>query len=253
MDAVLTAAQKAYDTITLYQLLYRSRPESLDGVPFISATHYFRAEGTLECIDPAAEVCGAVPPFFREFRRLPFTVLESEPDIDQRQERLELALEDVGISEKPPRRILMITNEENGPFACDLSTGLGWEGHPASIHYWGGTVEELAFQIAAHEPDVVIWCLTQSPVGVLPFPEEQTLVAHCIDAPLPAWNGALWLFCNEVNLIGSRPAGRSEFKVDRKQLLFETGDSGLPALTTTQRETFPLVRYELPHRFEVLP
>ena len=212
----------------------------------------FRATGTLDCVDPAVVVCGALPPFHREFRRLPFTILESEPDIDRRQERLELALEDVGVEKERPQRMLIITREANGPFACDLSTGLGWEGHPASIHYWGETVEELEFQLEAHRPDYVIWCLPQPPEGVLSFPAEQTIMAHSIDEPLPRWDGALWLFCDEINLVGSRPAGRTEFKVDRDQLAFEVGLSGRPSLTTLCRETFPLVRYELPHSFEVL-
>lgn len=251
MTDVLNAACSAYDRIAFYQLFYENRPETLEEVPFVSSTNYFRAAGTLDCVDPGVEICGALPPFHREFRHLPFTVLESEVDIDQRQERLELALADVGVAEDP-QRMLMITNEANGPFACDLSTGLGWEGHPASIHYWGGHVEELDFQIAAHRPDYVIWCLPQAPAGLLPFSAERTIVAHGIDAPLPRWNGALWLFCDEINLIGSRPAGRIAFKVDREQLAIEVGPSGRPCLTTLQREAFPLVRYELPNQFEVL-
>ena len=252
MDGVLAAAQNAYDQVALFRQLYRSRPRTLEEVPFISSTHYFRATGTLDCIVPDVEVCGALPPFHREFRRLPFTVLESEPDIDERQERLSQALEDVGVEDGKPKRMLMVTNEANGPFACDLSTGLGWEGHPASIHYWGGTEAELKFQIEAHQPDYVIWCLPQATQGVLPFPSEKTIVVHSIVEPLPLWDGPLWLFCDEINLIGSRPAGRAAFRVDHDLLAFEVGPSGLPCLTTLRRETFPLVRYELPNRFEVL-
>ena len=252
MNEILAAAQQAYDQVDFFRLLYRSRPRTLDEVPFISSTHYFRATGTLDCTVPGVEVCGALPPFHREFRRLQFTILESEPDIDQRQERLELALEDVGVEEEQSKRMLIITSEANGPFACDLSTGLGWEGHPASIHYWSGTVEELEFQLEAHRPDYVIWCLPQPPEGLLPFPVEQTIVVHSIDTPLPLWDGALWLFCDEINLLGSRPAGRTAFKVDREQLAFEVGSSGRPSLTTLRREAFPLVRYELPNAFEVL-
>ncbi|VGO16495.1 hypothetical protein PDESU_05086 [Pontiella desulfatans] len=252
METILGAAQQAFDRVGFFRLLYGERPERTEAVPFVGSTHYFRAEGTLDCIDPAVAICGALPPFHRGFRRLPFTVVESEADIDQRQERLERALGDVGIAEEPSRRMLMITNEANGPFACDLSTGLGWEGHPASIHYWGGTEEELGFQLAAHEPDYVVWCLPQNPTGLLPFPGEQTIVAHCIDAPLPDWQGMLWLFCDEINLIGSRPPGRTAFRVDWEQLLIEAGHSGRPAITTLKHEAFPLVRYELPNAFEVL-
>ncbi|MEI6890858.1 MAG: hypothetical protein V5783_01690 [Pontiella sp.] len=251
MDDILAAAQKAFDRVPFFRGLYRSRPCALEEVPFISSTQYFRASGTLDCIVPDIEICGALVPFHREFRRLPFTVLESEADLDTRQERLTLALTDVGLG-SDPQRILMITSEANGPFASDLSTGLGWEGHPASIHYGGDRVEELAFQLAAHRPDYVIWCLPQSPEGLLPFPVARTIVAHCIDTPLPRWNGALWLFCDEINLVGSRPAGRATFRVDTQQLAFEMGPSGRPCLTTLQREAFPLVRYELPNSFEVL-
>ena len=252
MSVILNAAQRAFDRIALYRLLYRERPEQIERVPFISSTHYFRATGTLECIDPSLEICGVLPPFHREFRRLPFTVVESDADIDLRQERLELALEDIGIQDGSKQRMLMVTTEANGPFACDLSSGVGWEGHPASIYYWNGSSEELAFQIEAHRPSIVLWCLPTSPVDLLPFPQEQTVVMHPIDAPLPNWPGAMLLFCDEINLIGSRPAGREAFKVDSAQLFVEQGHSGRPAITTLQREVFPLVRYEMPNAFEVI-
>lgn len=252
MNPVLVAAQSAFDHISFYKQLYRSRPQSLDEVPFTSSTQYHRATGTLECINQAIDPCGVLPPFHREFRRLPHTVLESEEDIEQRQERISQALEDIGIHENTPKRMLIVTTEENGPFACDLSTGLGWEGHPASIFYWGGKQEELEFQIQAHQPDILIWCLPFNPQEATEFPSEQIITVHHINHPIPEWTGPLWIFCDEINLIGSRPSGRSEFRINPKQLHIENGPAGRPCLTTLQRELFPLVRYELPSSFEVL-
>lgn len=252
MNPVLSAAQSAYEHTSFYKRLYGERPTSLEEIPFTSSTQYHRAEGTLECINPSVDPCGVLPPFHREFRRLPHTILESEPDIDQRQERLGEALEDIGICGGEPKRMLIVTTEENGPFACDLSTGLGWEGHPASIFYWNGKKADLEFQIDAHQPDRLIWCLQADPHETTNFPAQQILTIHCINQPLPEWPGPLWIFCDEVNLIGSRPTGRSTFRVNQQQLRIEPGLSGRPSLTTLQRELFPLIRYELPNAFEVL-
>ena len=250
MSYVLKAAQSAFERTLLYRRLYADMPQSLDEVRFISNTEYYRAAGTLDCIDREIEICSVLPPFQRGASRLPHTVLESDADVDARQERIQLALQDVGISEG--RRVLIVTNESNGPFSCDLSTGLGWEGVPASIYYWNGRREDLAFQLEAHRPDYVIWSLPFMPQNILDFPVDQILVAHGIDDPLPEWAGPLWLFCDEFNLIGSRPSGRSSFRVDREQLYIEAGPAGRPYLTTLRREIFPLVRYELPNAFEVL-
>ena len=251
MDAMLQAARAAYGQIPLYKMLYRECPQAPDEVPFITSTHYFRAEGTLDCI-ASEEISCVLPPFRREFRRLVHTVVESDGDVDARLDRIRLALDDVGALSSSVRRMLIVSDDSNGPFACDLSTCLGWEGFPASIHYWNGDPDELRFQLNAVAPDWLIWCRAPEAHAGCGFPMEKTILAHCIDDPLPDWSGALWLFCDEVNLIGSRPAGRTAFRVDQKQFFVESGPSGRPALTTLTRELFPLVRYELLNAFEVL-
>lgn len=251
MHPVLKAAKKAYDSIPFFNLLYGTIPKSLNEIPFISYSNYHRALGVTDCIDGTAELSGVAPPNHRDFRRMPFSILESEADIDLRQERLSHALQDIGISSAPSLRILLITDEANGPFACDLSTGLGWEGHPASIFYFTGDYDILSFQISAHRPDLLIWCLEPALLDQVDFPNSKILLAHCIDKPVPKWKGDLWLFCDEFNLIGSRPAGRTAFSIAPDQLFIEVGPSGRPSLTTLQCEVFPLVRYELANHFEV--
>lgn len=251
MDNMLQAAQTAYDHTAFYRMLYRERPKTPEDVPYITSTHYFRAEGTLDCIVPEVEISSVMPSFRRGFRRLSHTVVESDGDVDLRQERIRLALEDVGAAGKTDRRTLIVSDDANGPFACDLSTGLGWEGFPASIHYWNGDTRELRFQIQALNTDWLVWCLPFEAYGACGFPTERVILAHCVDDPLPAWSGPFWLFADEVNLIGSRPAGRTALRVDRQQFYVENGPAGRPALTTLTRELFPLIRYEFPNPFEV--
>ena len=249
MNPIVNAAQSAYERTVFYRRLYGAAPQSEEEIPFISATEYFRAAGTLDCIDRSVEICSVLPPFRRGCSRLPHTVPESDADVDRRQERIQLALQDVGAEET---RMLVVTTEANGPFACDFSTGVGWEGCPASIYYWNGSRDDLLFELEAHQPNWLVWSHSTPLPDGLNFPQERTILAHCMDDPLPAWAGAVWLFCDEVNLIGSRPAGRAEFRVDAEQFCVEIGRAGRPCLTTLAHDVFPLIRYELPHAFEVL-
>lgn len=248
-DVVLRRAQAAFDNIRFYEMLYGERPATSQAVPSISYSSYHRARGVRDCINPAVSLCGVLPPFHRAFRRLPFTIPESEGDIDRRQERLCAALADIGLT--APTRMLIVTNEANGPFACDLSTCLGWEGHPASIYYHNGDDDALAFQLKAHQPQQLIWCLHRQPPFTLNLSRDQILLAHLLDEPVPAWEGPVLLFCDELNLIGSRPAGRDGFAVDQQQFAWEKGLAGRPCITTLEQEAFPLIRYTLPNAFEV--
>lgn len=246
---ILQLAQKAYDNISFYKLAYKARPDNIDAVPMINYADYHLADGVLDCINPTAELGGTLPPFHRAFRRMPYTVMETEEDINSRQERLGNALEDLGIG--PPKKMLIITSEENGPFACDLSTGLGWEEFPASIYYHCSSNENLLFQITAHRPDWIIWCLATETIPKGCFDEHKIIIAHNLDQPVPNWAGHLLLFCDELNLLGSRPRGRNTFKVDQDQLVLEQRNEQL-CVTTRQHEAFPMVRYQLPNTFEVL-
>ena len=251
MNSVLAVAKRVFERVPFYEHLYGSDPETIEEVPFIRYSTYHRGGGVTDCIDPAVELGGALPPYHRAFRRLPFTVVESEGDIDDRQARLERALVDLSITDEQVR-ILMVTDEEHGPFACDLSTGLGWEGLPASIFYDCANPQGLNFQIMAHEPDYIIWCRPTLPPECMNFDDKKIVLAHSIDFPLPTWDGPMLLFCDEMNLIGSRPAGRREFDVDPEQIFLEPGPGGRPCLTSLIREAFPVVRYELAHDFEVV-
>lgn len=248
-NTILAAAQSAFDEVAFFRSFYSTRPCEISDVRTCSYSDYFRAAGVLECIRKMVPLSGVMPPFHRAFCRLPFSMLESEGDIDFRQERLLSAVETIGMA--MGSRLLIITDEANGPFACDLSTGLGWEGLPASIFYDMGSIDALAFQLVAHRPDWVIWCLDSSRLSALPFPSEKILLAHLVDRPIPAWDGAVWLFSDEVNLIGARAAGQSAFAVDREQFVWEKVADGRWAITTLKREVFPLVRYVLPEPFEV--
>lgn len=247
MSQVISAAQAAFDKIRFYELLYGERPESVDDVSFISYVQYFRATGVLDCIDRSATLAGVIPPFHRHVRRFPYSIVESEQDLVKRQERIVRALRDTRIADEW-KRFLIITSDENGPFACDLAVGLGWEQHVPSIFYFTGNRHDIQSQLDAHRPDYVFWCLPQSPHEYLEFPDDRIILAHHIDHPIPASPNKIWLFSDEVNLIGSRPEDRTTFDIDRSQFYIERDErSGLLHLTTLSAETLPLIRYALAH------
>lgn len=241
---VLDAARDAYRRIGFYRDFYAVEPETPEDVPFISFVEYHHAAGVSDCIDANHPLVGYVPPYHRNVRRFPFAVVECQQDLEARQERIIRALEDIGIPSGCGKRFLVVTDDAHGPFACDLAVGLGWEYLPASIWYWNGHPEDLAEQLVAHAPDLVAWCLPESPMPLLDLEKTSVLLVHHLDRPVPPPGLKTWLFTDEANLIASRPEDREVFDIDRTQFVVEVNPtSGLPHITTVKTRTMPLVRY----------
>ncbi|MBT3378626.1 MAG: hypothetical protein HN742_02530 [Lentisphaerae bacterium] len=245
---VLNAARDAYRRTAFYRDLYGTEPTTVEEVPFISFVEYHHARGTADCIDHTHQLISYIPPYHRNVRRFPFTIVESEDDLEARQERVVKALEDIGLPSGCGKRVLIVTDDAHGPFACDMEAGLGWEYLPASIWYWNGHGEDLQQQLDAHKPELIVWCLPESPPPLIPQARERLLLIHHLDRPVPAVGLKTWLFTDEANLIASRPDDREVFDIDRTQYAVEVDPrSGLPHITTIEPRTMPLVRYAIEH------
>ncbi len=241
---ILAAAQHAFQKTVLYTQLFGKVPEACETVPYISHFNYHQASGVLDCIDQDVDIIGALPPFHRNFGRFPFTVVEGGNDLILRQERIVRALIDIGIQKNSRKSILIIADDSTGPFASDLSTGLGWEQHQSSICYLNGYKKDLQDQIKAHEPDFIFWCLIQPPDDWIKMEPERIILALHIDYPIPKPKFAAWLFADEINILGSRPADRVAFDIDQEQFFIENHPvSGLPHLTTLGTVVYPFIRY----------
>lgn len=247
-QTVLEAARDAYRRIRFYRDFYAVEPATPDDVPFISFVEFHHAAGITDCIDSGHPLVGCPPPYHRNVRRFPFTVVECQQDLEARQQRVVRALEDIGVPSGCGKRILVVTDDAHGPFACDLAVGLGWEHLPASIWYWNGYAEDLAQQLDAHAPELVAWCLPEIPTRLLDLEQTRVLLIHHLDRPIPPPGLKTWLFTDEANLIASRPEDREVFDIDRTQFVVEVSPtSGLPHITTRRALTMPLVRYGIEH------
>ena len=240
----LVTAQSAFHKIQFYTELYEVCPETWNDVRFISRVQFQRARGILNCIDRTKNIAQVVPPYDRNVRRFPFTVVESAKDLQARQKRIVRALRDIGVQDGEILGFLLYADDGCGPFACDLSTGFAWEGHRASIAYFTGRREDIRFQIEAHQPDFIVWCLPYSPDQWVDLPADRVLCVLHMDYPMPCPIYPGWLFADEVNLIGSRPVGREEFAIDKEQFYLEwDAITARPSLTTLSAEMLPLIRY----------
>jgi hypothetical protein len=246
VDPLLHAAQRAWESTAFYRALYGARPKCLDDVTFINHASYHRAHGLRDCVTSLEAINASIPPLFRDVRRLPVNVVEDEGGSEKRHVRFLRALEDLGIERGGPRqRFLLISDDSTGPFACDLSDFLGWERHQASISYIDAGNDNVHADVEAYDPEAIIVVTPFASPGDYAARRRRVIAVHGIyvpRAPDPAFDTLL--VCDEIQTIGSRPAGRDWFAYDGSQLVVEPEPSTqCPAVTVLTSSLFPVVRY----------
>ena len=254
MEPILDAAQRAYDTVALYHRLYPRRPVRGAEVPFISYVAYHHARGPLDCITDLEEALGAVPAYGRKSRRLPVTPLESGEEWTARLNRLlaglahlDLPTDDGGLG------VLLVADDATGPFAGDLSNGLGWARHRASISYIDGRGGDLPRDIEAFDPDVVLVVTPQlAPRDLAAAGRRVIAVTHVTSEAVDDRSCDRLLVCDELHVLGARRAGARRYRCDATDLVIErVPESGNLAVTTTGFTCLPLIRYGFDRPFEL--
>jgi len=251
---LLEAAQRAWQTTPFYRRLYGAPPASVEAVPFVSHVTYHRARGLSDCLAEGVEMTGALPGFQRGQRRLPVTLVEGGEDWTLRQRRLIAGLAELGIAPEGPRlNVLLVACDATGPFAGELSKGLAWERHQASILYWSGRRSELDRDIAAFAPDVVIPVTPELPPQPLAARGPRVVAIDHVeraDSGPPHFDSLL--VCDELHVLGARPRGGGAYRFDAAQLHIERDPaSGQAAVTTLGSVLFPLIRFCLGRAFDL--
>lgn len=248
MGRLLEAARRAYDQVPLYRTLYGARPRAEAEIPFISHVSYHRARGVLDCIAAEDDILGAVPAYRRKSRALPVTPLQSDEEWNDRLARLLAGLERLDILPADgPLRFLMIADEATGPFAGELSNALGWVKHQASITYHDDGKASLDGALEAFAPDVAVVVTPKLASGTLaPWGGRSVFVTHLDSEDLADRSCDRLLVCDELHVLGARPAGGRAFHCDAADLAIEREPySGQTAVTTLNFTCFPLIRYAL--------
>lgn len=247
--ALIAAAGRAFRRTRFYGELYEDEPAGLDAVPFIGPADYHRAAGLLDVVADPGSMIGVLPPYDRDAGRFPFAVPEDEAELVLRQRRIVRALMDLGIDFGASPRFLIVADDRRGPFACELAKGLYWEGFQASIGYPEGG-DEVRREVEAHDPDYVVVASGRHRRRVIERPRSRVIVVeHCSGSPVDDREFPALLYADEVDLIGSRPAGRAGFDHDAEQLRIEVDPaSGLSHVSSLQFSGFPLIRYGLGRR-----
>lgn len=244
---LLTVAREACQQTRFYNELYEVEPRETSEIPFISVSDYHRAHGILDCIVDREMMIGSIPPLHRNVSRFPFNIPEDEDELVWRQRRIVRAMHDIGVVMNSPQRFLIVADESRGPFACEISKGFYWEGHQGSLFYFNGEEVDLHQEIQHHHPDFVVLVSGQHLRNGIQQPRSSVvLVEHCSESLLHDIQYPALLYADEVDLIGSRPAGRFEFDHEDSQLLIEMNPtSGISHISKLQFSCFPLVRYNL--------
>lgn len=248
-DALIAMARKAFRQTRFFGEVYESEPTSSSQIPYLSASDYHRAAGLLDCIVDREAIVGTLPPYFKDASRFPFTVPEDEAELILRQKRIVRALKDLGVDLDASPRFLIVADGRRGPFACELAKGIYWEGFQASVSFLDGE-EDLRGEVAALEPDYVVLTCRRHLRHSIDRPHHTVmLVDHCGDPPIDDLAYPALLYADEVDLIGSRPAGRTWYDYDPEQLRIEVDPASfLSHVSRLQFTCVPLVRYNLGRR-----
>ena len=257
MSVLLEAAQRAYATTRIYREIYGRSPTVERDVPFISHVAYHRARGLLDCITDSGLISGALPPYHRNVRRLPLTVVESEREWDQRLARLTTALVNLGAwPGHGTGHFVLVAEDATGTLASYLSEVLSWERQQASIVYADGGCRSLALDLSAYDPEVVLLLAPSLTPDDLPAECGRIVSIEPIDRPL-RWLGRpdvdTILMCDESHVIAWRSSGAPRFDLEAPGLLVEAEPrSGQLCITTLDFDLFPLIRYALGAQIEMI-
>ncbi|MHC5539722.1 hypothetical protein ACYOEI_16005 [Singulisphaera rosea] len=248
-DALIATAGRAFRQTRFYGEVYESEPTDVSEIPYLSASDYHRAAGLLDCIVDREAMIGTLPPYFKDASRFPFTVPEDEAELVLRQKRIVRAMKDLGVDFGASPRFLIVADGRRGPFACELAKGIYWEGFQASVSFMDAE-EDIRREVAVHEPDyVVLACRRHLRQSIGRPPRTVMVVEHCGDPPIDDLAYPALLYADEVDLIGSRAAGRTWYDYDSEQLRIEVNPaSGLSHVSKRLFTCFPLVRYSLGRR-----
>jgi hypothetical protein len=249
-DALIATAGKAFRLTRFYGEVYEAEPADVSEIPYVSVSDYHRAAGLLDCVVDREAMIGILPPYFKDASRFPFTVPEDEAELVLRQRRIVRALHDLGVDFGASPRFLIVADGRRGPFACELAKGIYWEGFQASVSYLNGAGDDLRRDVAIHDPDYVVLTSSRHLRHSLERPRHTViLVEHCGDRPIDDLEYPSLLYADEVDLIGSRAAGRPGYDYDADQLLIEVAPASLLShVSKLQFTCFPLVRYGLGQR-----
>ena len=246
MRKLIESAQRAFDTVKLYRLIYGTKPKVLEDIPFISHVHFHRAQHVLDCVARDSKILGAVPSLLRGCSDLPLTALESADEWDYRLNRLDTGLQHLDIFLTEQRyKILIVADQITGVFASYLSDQLGWLKHQASISYIDFPECNIEDTISHFDPDLVL----NLTAHVLPEVDSAENTAHV--AVIHVNN--LWqkqstnnqlLVCDELHVIGARRAGEHHFRYGCSHILLEVEPkSARLAITLPDFSCWPWIRY----------
>ena len=251
MNALLSAAQHAFDQTEFYSALYEFRPNDIGQIPFISHADYYRASGLLACITDRSLVTGYLPPFHRNIRKFPFNIVESDTEQKQHHSRLMHSLGTLGIDPGQPATYLIIADDASGPFAGEISTCLAWEHNIASIVFHHGDLEQLLDDIKSYAPDFIIKVSNSSWHLDLGKYSAKTITVHHVDNPIPISSKMALLACDEIGIFAARKNLGDSFSYDEENLSVEINPhTRLPALTTINFGIAPFIRY-CPSQFKI--
>jgi hypothetical protein len=245
MSRLLDTAQRAFDAVPFYSVLYRVRPEVEDDVPFISHVAFHRARGTVDCIARTAQIIGAVPAYRRGLSCFPLTVLESEEEWQARLGRLRHALGLLGVGPEAGLRFALVADDATGPFASEISNFLAWDRAEGSIVFLPSSGVSVSAAVGGLAPDVVLVVSPDvAPEEIAHSGRKVVTVRHVGDArPDPIGFDRL-LVCDELFVLGAARAGQHGYWFDLRSVVPEAEPrSGLLAVTTPEFTCFPLVRY----------
>jgi len=246
VTSIVDAAVRAHARVPFYRALYPQAPRALEEVPFISHVTFHRARGLLDCIADREEITGALPAYYRNVRRFPWNIVESEEEARLRQLRFTCALTDLELTPAELERVVLVTDDPHGPFACELSKAFAWERHQASLIYFDGDHDHLAEDLRAFEPTTTLVVSAAVEPETLPGELAGRVVQiwHLERAGDPPPQRDLMLACDELHLFAVRPSGGQSIAFDAAQLALERDPrTGLLAVTTLGADCFPLIRY----------
>ena len=153
---IIKASIKAFSEITLYKSHYKIEPQCLENIIPCNIDIYSKQKSIVDCISSLNLIQGTIPPYLLTKSYHPFTVVESQLEMELRHKRTIECINSLTYTkQKKSKKFLLLTDEITGPFCSHLISSLAWERHSACAIYWTN-IDQTILDINNLNPDILI-------------------------------------------------------------------------------------------------
>ena len=251
-DLIIKASIKAFNEITLYKSHYKTEPQCLENIIPCDIDIYSHQNSFVDCISSLKLIQGTIPPYLLTKSYHPFTVVESQLEMELRHKRTMECINSLTYTKQTKsKKFLLLTDEITGPFCSHLISSLAWERHSACAIYWTN-LDQTISDINNLNPDFLIISSVNIPIDSTKklfnqFPNSIQLYHIPFQFKPDNELFPALLASDQFYIFAYRRKNESQFVIPTNDIVAEhDSNHNINLFTTILNDLNPFIRFNLP-------